>query len=313
MSWTIQTWEPQYREGVCELFNRVTEHEPHIVGMTPERFEALVERKSYFDAAGLLVAVEEGRVVGWVHGCVVGNTEAGEGPGKPLPRIQMLIHEADRLREGAALVGEITKYLTARSTEEVTALHPYRGYPYYRGLWLGGEPQMPMWIGQMQTVLGGCDYALSHQDLFMAGKMESRPVEPSARLAGIEYVSEPMALKHEAMAQSWTGFEPRLIKAMVNGEQAGELGWVLIEPAAKKLGSPSMNIYNLWTGEKYRRQGIGSALVGRSLGQAYAAGARFMNVCTQMWNGPAQPTYFKHGFVPYGYLCGRTYRPKTGG
>lgn len=313
MRWTIEAWEPRHREGVCELFNRVTAKEGQIVPLTAERFEKLVERKSYFDPAGLLVAVEAGRVVGWVHGCVVGNTEAMEGPGTPLPRIQMLIHEGDRLREGAALVGEITKYLTARSNEEVTALHPYRGYPYYRGLWLGGEPQMAMWIGQMQTVLGGCDYALSHQDLFMVGKMESKPSEPAARLEGIEYVSRATELKHEVMAQSWTGFEPRVIQAMVKGEKVAELGWVFIEPAKEKLGAPSMNIYNLWTGEKYRRLGIGSALVGRSLGEAYALGARHMNVCTQMWNAPAQPTYFKHGFVPYGYLCGRTYRPKTGG
>jgi hypothetical protein len=76
MNFSIDTYDRKYLDGMTELYNAETAFEPHIAPLNPERFVKLVEKKSYFDATGLFVAMEAGRVVGWVHACVAAGSEA---------------------------------------------------------------------------------------------------------------------------------------------------------------------------------------------------------------------------------------------
>lgn len=84
----IQTYRREHLDGLTALYNDQTAHEPHVAPLDCDRFIRLVEGKSYFDPAGLLVAVEEGRVVGWVHACVAAGTEPWQDGQKTLPRIR---------------------------------------------------------------------------------------------------------------------------------------------------------------------------------------------------------------------------------
>src|SRR5205809_949976 len=107
----IQTYDHQYLEEITALYNRETAAEPHIAPLHAERFAELVERKSYFDPSGLLVAVAGGEVLGWVHACVAAGSEGGHDPAKKVPRIRMLIFPPNRLKVGNALVAEATNWL----------------------------------------------------------------------------------------------------------------------------------------------------------------------------------------------------------
>lgn len=267
--------------------------------------ERYVTAKPYFEAEGLLVAHEQGRVRGWVHACLVPPTDSPNPDPSPLPRIQMLLFEPDQPAVGLELVRQGTEYLKRRSSQTPTALQPTRGYPFYRGLWMGGEPQLPVTLPHVQMALEASGYEETHQDVMMTVKLEARPRILEARVA-IDFASEALKMHHEVMRHSWSGFEPQSIHAHARGEWAGTIGWVLVPQTAERMGVASMNIYTLGVSSGHRRKGIGSALVSRAMAAGFKLGARECNVCTQVWNAAAQATYAKCGFRPYVIVNGRT-------
>src|SRR5262245_56032565 len=104
MPFSIECYDRNYLAGMTALYNTETTFEPHIAPLDPERFVELIETKPCFDPAGLLVAVGNGQVVGWVHACVAAGSEPGHDPRDLVPRIRMLIFPRERLKVGAALV-----------------------------------------------------------------------------------------------------------------------------------------------------------------------------------------------------------------
>jgi GNAT superfamily N-acetyltransferase len=311
-TFALHAYEHRYLEGMTELYNRESSSEPHIAPLNPERFVELVERKSSFDPNGLLVAVEGGEVVGWIHACVAAGSEGGHDPANRVPRIRMLIFPSDRLKVGNALVAEATAWLRHTSVvreqpgaREIEAMHARAGYPFYRGLWLGGEPMASASMAQVQLALEVGGYKNTHESVFMTSEFAAPPppVETAVPIELIESVSE---MRHEPMRESWIGFEPRRVQALVGGEDAGQLGWVILPHVAERLGAPCMNIWSLGVREQHRRKGIARALIARALTRAFDLGARFGSVGTQLWNRPAHATYASFGFGPRCVLVGRT-------
>jgi GNAT superfamily N-acetyltransferase len=309
MSFRIDTYSRNHIESMTARYNAETAFEPHIAPLDPERFIALVEAKAAFDPAGLLLAVEDGRVVGWVHACVAAGSEPGHDPREMVPRLRMLIFPADRMKIGNALVTEATAWLqhtpAARGgVRKLEALHAEAGYPFYRGLWLGGEPMGPATMPHVQVALEVGGYKNTLESVFMTAEMSTPP--PDTRAASpVEFIESVAEWAHEAMQESWTGFQPMRIQALVNGEEAGSIGWVVVPHVAARLGAPVMNIWSLGVRDRFRRQGIASALVARAMTLGHAAGARFGSLGTQLWNAPAHATYARFGFRPHCVLVGR--------
>jgi GNAT superfamily N-acetyltransferase len=305
MSFTIEAYDRSHLDGMTALYNAETAFEPHIAPLDPERFVALVESKSSFDPAGLRVAVEGGEVVGWAHACVAAGSEGHHDPANRVPRLRMLIYPRDRLAVGAALVSEATAWLRSHSEEEIEALHAKVGYPFYRGLWLGGEPMGPATMPHVQLALEVAGYRASQESIFMVAGIHGPPEDVAAAVP-LEFVEGPAEMRHEPMRESWIGFTPMRIRALAGGEEVGSIAWVLLPHVADRLGAPCMNIWGLGVREPHRRQGIASALVSRALARSYSQGARFASVGTQLWNAPAHATYARFGFRPHCLLIGRT-------
>jgi GNAT superfamily N-acetyltransferase len=301
----IETYDHRHLEPMTALYNAETAFEPHIGPLTPERFVELVERKSYFDPSGLLVAVQRGRVVGWVHACVAAGTEPRHDPGKLVPRIRMLIYPRDRLRVGKQLVAQATEWLRRSGQTALYAMHCDHGYPFYRGFWMGGEPLCPAGLAHVQLAFEVGGYKYTYASIFMAMRMDAPP-GPARPGAKLEFAESLQEMKHEPMHESWIGFEPRVIQAISKGDEVGRIGWVVVPQVAERLGAPAMSIYSLGVGEAHRRKGVGAALVARAQAAAYRLGARFASVDTQLWNHAAQMTYAKRGYQPYCMVIGRT-------
>lgn len=304
MAFTIETYDRKYLDGMTGLFNTLTAFEPHIAPLDDERFIALVENKSYFDPQGLLVAMERRKVVGWVHACLAPGSEGHHDPNNKIARIRMLMFAPDRLKVGNALVAEATAWLAQSGQTEIEALHARVGYPFYRGLWMGGEPMAPSSLPQLQLALEVGGYKSTQESIFMTARMTARPkvIEPDVRA---DFADAPAQMKHEGMRQSWIGFEPMTTQAVVDGQNAGGIAWVIEPHVADRLGAACMNIWGLGVAEKHRRQGLAGALVSRAMAHSYKLGARFCSVGTQLWNAPAHATYAKLGFVPHCVLVGR--------
>ena len=305
MNFSLQTYHPDYLEGLTALYNAETAFEPHIAPLTPERFVELVEKKSYFDPKGLWIAVEGGQVVGWIHACVAPGSEAHHDPREKVPRLRMLLFPRDRLPVGRALVAEATAWLQRAGHHTIEALHAEKGYPFYRGLWLGSEPMAPMTLPHVQLVLRVSGYRITQESVFMVAEMASPP--PRFRPGvDLEWVQAPAEMKHEPMRESWIGFEPMQTWALLDGEEVGRVAWVVLPQVADRLGAPALNIWGLGVREPYRCRGFATALVSHAMSEGYAQGARFASVGTQLWNLPAHATYAKLGFQPYRIVVGRT-------
>jgi GNAT superfamily N-acetyltransferase len=299
------TYDRNYLEGMVEAYNAETEGEALIAPLTPQLFLELVEAKSYFDPGGLFVAIEDGNILGWVHACVAPGSEPGHDPARGFARIRMLVYPQDRFRVGAALVAEATQWLREKGQTELEAMHAKAGYPFYRGLWLGGEPMCPATMPHLQLAFEVAGYKNTQESIAMLAEMPFAPEELAPELP-IDLVESPAEMAHEPMRESWVGFEPIRIRALLDDEEVGAIGCVLLPHVGPRLGAPCMNIWSLGVSEKYRRKGIGSALISRTMTLGYALGAKFASVGTQLWNAPAHAAYAKLGFRPYCILVGRT-------
>jgi GNAT superfamily N-acetyltransferase len=304
MSLRIVTYDRVHLEGMVALYNAETAFEPHIAPLTPGRFTELVEAKSCFDPAGLFLALDGGGVAGWVHACIAAGTEPWHDPGKSVASIRMLIYPRERLEVGAALVAEATAWLRATGKPELEAASARSGYPFYRGLWMGGEPMGPASMPHVQLAFEVGGYKTEQESIFMVGELGRQRAATTADVP-IALIDSPAQMAHEPMRESWVGFEPMRVRALLDGEEVGSLGWAVLPHVAERLGAPCVSIWSLGVREQHRRQGIGSALVSHCLERGYALGARFASVGTQLWNAPAQGLYAKHGFRPYCILVER--------
>jgi len=305
MPFTLAPYDRKHLEGMCRLYNDETAFEPFIAPMTPERFVQLVEPKAAFDAAGVRVALEGGEVVGWVHAAVAHPTEIYQKPDAVTPEIEMLVFRRERMDVGAALVAEATAWLKKSAQPKLLAMHCAMGYPFYRGLWMGGEPMGTVLMPHVQVAFEVGGYKNTHESVFLVAKMDRAPAEAKTT-EPVEFRDEPAAMAHAPMADSWTGFAPQASTAYIGGQKVGQIGWTVTPQVAAKLGAPAMSIWMLGVNQEHRRKGIGAALTARSMRASFAAGARHCCLGTQLWNAPAMATYAKFGFHPYCILVGRT-------
>jgi len=304
MGFAIDVYDRKYLDGMSALYNSETDFEPHIAPLNPQRFVELVEEKSYFDPAGLFVAVEDGAVVGWIHACVAAGSEGHHDPKNMVPRIRMLIFPRNRLKVGGALVAEATAWLKGSGQNMLLAMHAQVGYPFYRGLWLGGEPMCPAALPHVHIAFEVGGYRTTQESIFMTIKMDQPPKETSAEVA-LELVDSDAAMAHEPMRESWIGFKPMRTQALMGDEGVGSIAWVILPHVADRLGAPCMNIWGMSVKEEHRRKGIATALVSHAMSRSYERGARFASVGTQLWNAPAHATYAKLGFSPRQIVMGR--------
>lgn len=305
MGLAIECYQRSHLEGMLSVYHQETAFEPHIARLSCETFIELVEAKRHFDPGGLLVAVERGQVVGWVHACVAPGSEPHHDPNQRVPQVRMLLFPRDRLRVGAALVVEATRWLRRASSGPLLALHAQHGYPFYRGLWLGGEPMGPATMPHVQLALAVAGYQNTQESVFMTATI-GPPLTSPFPAAPVELAEGPAELRHEGMRESWAGFVPMRTRALMGGEEVGSIGWVVIPQVRDTLGAPAVNIWSLGVAQERRRQGIASRLVAHALARGYEQGARFASVGTQLWNAPAHATYAKLGFSPHCVVVGRT-------
>ncbi len=307
MSLTIDTYDRRHLEAMIDLYNRLTAHEPHIAELTPQLFVDLIEPRSYFDPAGLFVARRDGDVVGWAHASIAHGTEIWHDPVPTHAHIDLLIFPREDLPVGRALVARAVEWLKPRGHKTIEGIGAVHGYPFYRGLWVGGERINPVSLPQLHLALASEGFVVQGEGSLKTMTLRQRPkLLPAA--VEVEYHESPLEMKHETIRDSWRGFEPMVIKAIVDGKEVGTIGWVLLPYHASRMGAPGVSIYMLHVADSQRRKGIGAALISRALGLAYARGARFASVGTQIDNVAANVTYEKLGMHTHQLVSSRQLR-----
>jgi GNAT superfamily N-acetyltransferase len=235
---------------------------------------------------------------------VAAGSEGHHDPENKVPRIRMLIYPRERLKVGGALVAEATAWLKRSEQSRFLAMHAQVGYPFYRGLWLGGEPMCPATLPHVHMAFEVGGYKTTQESIFLAIEMDVPPKEVRAEMA-LEFDESAANMAHEPMRESWIGFEPMRTQALMGDESVASIAWVMLPHVADRLGAPCMNVWGLGVQEEHRRKGIATALISHTMAQSYTLGARFASVGTQLWNAPAHATYVKLGFRPHCIVMGR--------
>ncbi len=307
MSLTIDPYDRRHLEAMIDLYNRLTAHEPHIAKLTPQLFVDVIEAKSYFNPAGLFIARRDDDVVGWVHASIAHGTEIWHDPAPTHAHIDLLIFPREDLPVGRALVARAVEWLRPHGHKTIEGIGAVHGYPFYRGLWIGGERINTVSLPQLHLALACEGFVVQGEGSLKTTAFGQRP-RPLAAAAAVEYEDSPLDMKHQTIRESWLGFEPMVIKANVDGKEVGTLGWVVMPHHAHKLGAPCVSIYMLHVADSQRRKGVGAALVSRAFAQAYERGARFASVGTQIENVAANMTYEKLGMHTHQLVSSRQLR-----
>ncbi|MCC7407874.1 MAG: GNAT family N-acetyltransferase [Phycisphaeraceae bacterium] len=303
MTLSLTTYARPLLPGIVDLFNHQADDEPHVAVLTPQLFVDLVESKPYFDDKGFFVALERDRVLGFLHACVAGGTEPWQNPDAKVGQITMLAFEPHRLDVGLELLDAALAWLAQsnfRGRGSILAMSGRHGYPFYRGIFLGGERIFPTTLAHLHIALAARRFGVAGEAVLKRRELhEPPPPESLEAKTPLDYLDEPLAMTHPNMAPSWAGFEPRMIRAVQNGRHAGAVGYLLQSNLTPRLGAPCINIYALGVEPAFQRRGIAAALVARVLQRGFELGARTATVATQLDNLPAHHTYDRLGYLPY--------------
>jgi ribosomal protein S18 acetylase RimI-like enzyme len=264
-----------------------------------------------FEAAGLIVAEREGRIVGFVH--------AGFGPELPvaatrplqlcyeLGTVAMLLVEPglDDPELASGLLTAAERYLHARGTQVIYAGSLFPLNPFYWGLY-GGSEGAGILSGHQafHRTLIALDYEPVGSTVLLAADLsKTEPREPRAavirRQTQCEWTEDALpAHWWEALALGEFALtRVRLLSKSDGAELARAATWDMCW-FGRKDGSVRVGLIDLEVAPQHRRKGYGRFLVGEILRRARESLASAVEVQTASTNQPALALYASLGFEP---------------
>ncbi len=281
--------------------------------LSVHEFEARVVGGPLFEAAGLIVAVRDGKAVGFAH--------AGFGPEAedlgPRPRplrlsyamgtVAMLVVEpgGDDAETEAGLLAEALRYLRRRGASVVYAGGQYPLNPFYWGIYGGSE-----WAGILgshapflRTVTRAGFEPVSQTILLEADLSAPESRDPRGfllrRQTRVEVV-EDAALPTWWHALALGDFRPtthRLVSKEDGVEYARAATWDMTW-FGRRDGRARVGLIDMEVAPAHRRKGYGRQLVNEILRLARAQATAAVAVQTRSTNTPALALYQSLGFEP---------------
>jgi ribosomal protein S18 acetylase RimI-like enzyme len=268
-----------------------------------------VVSRPHFDAAGLIVAEHEGRIVGFVH--------AGFGPDDPngppnrlghaLGTIAMLAVSADAAEPELVrgLIAAAERYLRGRGAEVLYAGGQTPVNPFYWGLYGGSE-----WAGILSTheVFVRGVLAAGFAPVSTTVLLEADLTAPEARDPRTVLIRRQVRVEvtEDAMPRNWWEaqaigeFQPtryRLLTKADATELASATTWDM-SWFGREDGRARLGLIDLEVRPQFRRKGYGRYLVGEILRQARSDMVSLVEVQTGATNEPALGLYASLCFEP---------------
>ncbi len=277
--------------------------------LTVHEFDSHVVGSVVFDAAGLIVALRDGRPAGFVHAGF--GPESIDGNGAPLRfsyelgTVGMLVVEpgGEDVELESGLLAEAQRYLRKRGASVVYAGGQSPLNPYYWGVYGGSE-----WAGILSA------HTAFHRAVTRAGfESVSRTVVLEADLTGPE-ARDPrgVLLRRQARVEvvedvlptTWWealavgDFRPtsyRLLTKADDTELARAFTWDMTW-FGRRDGRARVGLINMEVNALHRRKGYGRHLVNEILRLARAQATAVLAVQTRETNTPALALYQSLGF-----------------
>ena len=282
--------------------------------LSVHEFEARVVGGPLFEAAGLIVALRDGRPVGFAH-AGFGPDVDDLGPAAPRPlrlsrgmgTVGMLVVEpgVDDAETEAGLLAEAEHYLRRRGASVVYAGGQYPMNPFYWGVYGGSE-----WAGILashvafhRTVTRAGYEPVSTSVLLEADLSAPEPRDPRGflmrRQTRVEVVEDalPTTWWHALAVGDFRPTTYRLLSKADDQEYARASTWDMTW-FGRRDGRARIGLIDMEVDPAFRRNGYGRQLVNEILRLARSQATASVAVQTRATNTPALALYQSLGFEP---------------
>jgi GNAT superfamily N-acetyltransferase len=274
---------------------------------TPALLEQLVFAKSYFDPAGLIIALHHDIPVGFAH--------AGFGPNDEQTAVttdigttyQLVIRSDHRDGPlGAELLAQSENYLRDRGAKVIYAggVRPLNAF--YLGLY-GGSELPGILVGDTGFHAACRERGYREIDRVQILQLElasfRSPINRNQRQLRREMVCQEIP---SPPPRSWweactTGAFERirfLLTRPSSCEPMADVWFWDIEPLSTVWGRPTAGVFDLSVPPDQRRKGLGTFLLGEAFERLRNRGIMLIEAQTMQQNAPAIALYTKLGFKP---------------
>lgn len=236
--------------------------------------EEQVYAKLYFDRAGLIVAVEDGRFVGFVHAGFLPNADRSAlSSQQGVINLLMVVPDTDRQAIGSELMRRAEAYLLGRGATSVFAGSPEPWGPFYLGLY--GGSQLPGVLASdkcWNDVLESSGYVEAEQHLILQRGLSGFRPPVDRQMMQIRRQCQ-WEVERDPIACSWweactTGEVPRtrfLLSSKTNANLKAAATFWNVEPFASQWGTHAMGLLGMESTEEARQQGWELFLLAESL------------------------------------------------
>jgi len=273
--------------------------------MTSALLEAQVLSKPYFDRAGLIVALDGGRAVGFAH--------AGFGPDAARGRLDvsigttMVLVAVPHERHDAIAAGLLARcedYLRGRGARVLLGGGGPRLGGFYLGLYGGADvPGILDSSPAMQAAFVRAGYAVEERVAVLRRPLaDFRPpvnrlqvaIQRSTRLIALD--EPPRRTWWEAATRAGIPLR-RYVLANEGGETLGAATFWDMQPLASSLGAVAAGLLDVVIEGPRRRQGLATYLVARALQDLAQAGVEVVETQVAGGNSAAASLFEKLGFT----------------
>jgi len=275
--------------------------------MTGSILDQIVFAKPYFDRHGLIVAEDNGQVVGFAHAAFGPNeSESDLSTELGVICLVMVAPRADRDEIGNELVRRCEQYLRERGSKILYAgcIRPLT--PFYWGLYGGSEmPGVLDSDAESQQLFARNGYQEIDRVVILRRELSSfRPIVDRHQLQVRRTTKLVRSLEPRAKTW-WEGCTQGLLsRTKFELEQAGKvvasaMYWDL-EPFASSWGVRAHGLIDVDVAADHRRQGLATFLLGESFRELFQQGITLIEAQTMRQNAAAHALYKKLGFMEVG-------------
>lgn len=273
--------------------------------MYNDLFERTVLSKPYFEHSGLIVAVSDGDIVGFVH-CGFGPNESRSDldVSKGIICILLTKQIPDQIELCKSLIGRAEDYLRQRGSTSIWTGTVFPYSPFYLGLY--GGSNVPGILSAHKTTIDIFEsqgYVPQSRILVMQRSLHNfqavldRQQTVVRRSYRIEQDMDPLS------ANWWEactlGNTNRSIFNLIDRKtnlQRGNLSYWDVEPLARNWGVRAMGLFDLSIDATTRQSGLGTFLAGESLRCMQQQGINLVEAQVADDNLAATSLFEKMGF-----------------
>ena len=291
--------------GIAEVWRSQPPVHGRMQPLTPQLLEYQIFSRIYFDPAGLIVAIDDERIVGVVHAGFGASDDRRALDHETGVVCQLLVApHAERDSIARELLAQAENYLRLHGAKLIYGGGISPVNPFYLGLYGGSElPGVLASDSQMLAAFGD-GYQEIDRVIVFERELATFRVPVDRRVMQVRRTYHMEATFDPPAANWWeacTYGQADRTRFVLRPPRDTEVGCTVtfwdMEPLASSWGVHAVGLVELATAETLRRQGLAMFLVGEALRQLHAHGVQRCQVQAMQSNTAALALYKKLGFA----------------